>query len=177
MKLTSSHTESVNHSRPGRRGMPPNGWGKGTSLWRWASLCGGVAAASMGIIGFVYLLWGPSYRESTVLAGGQRLPDSSHGLLVEGVERLVLLQLAGLAIEITGVAIGSYVSFRGKRIGTLLLWTCTFLLSLQIVVSFFGFGWLFMPAAILAIIASVTARDEGSKLRDGRLATAPDDSG
>lgn len=147
------------------------------SPWRWATLSGGLTAVLAGLIGLAYLLWGPSYRESAVLAGGQRLPDSSHGLIEEGVEGPVLLQLVALAVEITGVAIGSYVSFRGKRIGTLLLRACTLLLWLQMVVSFFGLGWLFMLAAILAIIASITARDGGSNVGDEALATDPDEFG
>jgi hypothetical protein len=126
---------------------------------RWASLLSGLAATLAGLIAFIYVLWGPFSVESGVLTSGERLPAHSHGLIEGGIEGLVLLQLIGLAMAIAGVAVGSYVGFQGSRVGALLLRACTLLLFAQASVSFFGLGWLFMPAALLAIIDSVSVPD------------------
>lgn len=134
---------------------------------RRVSLCSGLAATLAAMIAFAYVLWGPFYREGPgVLTSGERLPAHSHGLVAEGIEGLVLLQLIGLAIELTGVAVGSYLSFRGRRVGVPLLRACTLLLSLQASVSFLTVGWLFAPSALLAIISSATVPGEDRYVRE-----------
>jgi len=60
-----------------------------------------------------------------------------------------------LVAEIIGVAVGAFIGFRGIRIGTLMLWCCTLLLSTQAAITLLGMGWLFAPSALLAIVASV----------------------
>lgn len=141
--------------------IPPS-----VAVARRVSLFCGLAAALAGVIVFSYVLWGPFYREGPgVLTSGERLPAHSHGLIAEGIEGLVLLQLIGLAAELAGVAVGSYVSYRGRRVGGPLLRAFTLLLSLQASVSFMTIGWLFAPSALLAIVSSMTVagRDRPSR--------------
>ncbi|HEX5416413.1 MAG TPA: hypothetical protein VFZ25_12160 [Chloroflexota bacterium] len=76
----------------------------------------------------------------------------------EGVGPRTLTFFAIMLLAIVGVTTGAYLQSQRAAPGRLvLLWICTILLIVGTVISGFSVGVFFLPAAILALIASVMA--------------------
>jgi hypothetical protein len=117
-------------------------------------------------------MFGPFYHESGVTTGGQRLPDSSHGLISEGLDWPVVVLLAAFAFLLAGIGTGAVRGFRSPgRAPVLLLRSSTAVLALLAGATFVAIGGLFGPAALLAIVSALatTAESPTNSGRNGLL--------
>ena len=76
----------------------------------------------------------------------------------EEYDRTLVTFLAVVVSSIVGIATGAYLhGWRDIEVGWKALWLSTALLMLCVLVGFFSVGLLLLPAALLALVASVAA--------------------
>lgn len=107
----------------------------------------GVTAGALGIVGWLYALFGPVYTSS----------EGSHASVVQMSLNLTSATFfVVMLLSIIGVVVGAYL--HGKQrwaAGLIVLWFSTALFLVGTVLSGFSVGLFFLPATLAALIASV----------------------
>jgi len=118
----------------------------------------GLASAVLGAGGILFAVFGPMVASMECTAGGGCGPITHHSLLNEGIEPGTWFFLLGVGLVFAGIAGTALGYHRGARQARWGLWLLTLLLVLGTWVSLLSIGWLLMPAAFLALVASGMAR-------------------
>ena len=133
-----------------------------------AELATGLGAFALALVAVVFLLFGPSVSSSStetvaVAPGSTPAPPvtttSTHGLIADGIEPVVVVVLsvlAGLAATIGGSSY--WHATRGSIRGQSLLLGSSGLLLFLSVLTGLSVGLLFLPSALLGLTATVLSR-------------------
>lgn len=145
-------------------------------MLRRVELATGLTTSVLGILGWAYAAFGPTYRYagSVVTSGGASSVSGSRSVLQHG------LGIAGIAFFIVvlmivvGFAVCTYWhSQRGTRAGLALLWMLTVALWLSVVLGAASIGMLLLPGALLAAVTSVVGSLARTHPRPARMARQP----
>ena len=130
-------------------------------MTRWIELAAGLAAPAAGLAGAAAVLFLPTVASETAVAGpnGAVLMERRTERLIEsGLEPAVAVVLALALLLAAGVAAGAYLHVRrGLARGRGLLWACTAVLLVGVILTGLSVGLFFAPSALAALAAAVAA--------------------
>jgi len=125
----------------------------------------GLATSVVGLLGWAYAAFGPTYRyvgsaissngSTTTVSGSTSVMQKGLGLA--GVVFFVAIVL----VVVSFAAVAYWHSRRRAKAALLTLWALTSLLWISVVLGAASIGVLLLPAALLAMITSVTGSLEG----------------
>ncbi len=147
--------------RTNRVGLVEFHWdGDQHSMLRRIEFVSGLATSVAGLLGWAYAVFGPTYRYmgSAVSSGGRTsIVSGSISVAQKGLgPNGTIFFVAMLLIVASFAAIAYLHSQRGVGGALTLLWTLTSLLCILAVLGAASVGVLLLPAALLAIVTSVT---------------------
>jgi hypothetical protein len=116
-------------------------------MTRQVELLCGLAAGVVGVVGWAYALFGPTYTNDV----GGHASVAQISLNPTSITFFVVMLLC-----IAGVTAGAYLHWRtGSPGGLALLWTAAVLLTVGTALGAASVGVFLLPAALLALIASI----------------------
>ncbi len=126
---------------------------------RWIVAAAGLSSALLGAGGILFAVFGPMYSSVECTIGGGCGPTTHSSLLDEGIEPATAIFLTGTSLVLAGIA-GAALGYGllGVRPARWGLWLLTVVLVFGALVSGLSIGWLLMPAAFFALVASAIAR-------------------
>ncbi len=120
----------------------------------------GLATSVLGLIGWAYAAFGPTYRHvgSAISSNGRTTTVSGPSSVVQqGLEPSgVIFFVAMLLVVVSFAAVASWHTQRRGTAALVILWALTSLLWISVVLGAASIGVLLLPATLLAMITSVT---------------------
>ena len=122
-------------------------------------LFGGLAATVLGLLGLAYMVFGPTYRYTSMTAtadGPVHTVSGRASLAQQGLEPVTVVFLLVILAAVVGVAVSVSVhSWWGGQAGLKLLWLSTVVLLGGAFLSLFSVGLYLLPVAFLALLAAM----------------------
>jgi hypothetical protein len=119
----------------------------------------GLLSLIFGILGMGYAIFGPIYQyaSSTISPGGQSSSTSGTASLLQvGIQPITLIIFCILLLALFAAAIAALSHSRTRGWGWLIiLWLSTGVIAIITLLAIFSVGMFFLPALLLALIASI----------------------
>lgn len=125
----------------------------------------GLATSVFGLLGWAYAAFGPTYRYvgSVISSNGRTTTVSGPTSVVQkGLDPPGVVFFSVMLLVVVSFAVVAYWhSQRRGKAALMILWACTSLLWISVGLGAASIGVLLLPAALLAMITSVTGSLEG----------------
>ena len=113
-----------------------------------------IASGVVGILGWLYALFGPVYASST----------GAHASVAQiSLNPISVAFFAMMLLAVLGVAVGGYLHHQRGGAWPAVLWTSTLLLVVGTILSGFSVGAFLVPAALLALLAAVIGTSSSAR--------------
>ena len=121
-------------------------------------LFSGLAAAVLGLLSLAYVVFGPTYRYTSMTAtvdGPVHTESGRASLAQPGLEPVTAIFLVVILAAVVGVAVGASLHSRwGGQVGLKLLWLSAVVLLGGAFLRVFSVGLYLLPVALLALLAA-----------------------